>query len=139
MSKINFQFLLFSEKLKIESKIAQNQFSFYFFEIIENWTKMKWMFSYTYARNKGTKRTFYIQSLKRIFEQLKISKTWLLSILLEKQLSFQKNAVGFLIRFHSIKKYCLHFHFQRLHIWLQEQIIFNEKSSKIRTWYIAWI
>ena len=30
--------------------------------------------------DQGTKQTFYIQSLKRIFEKLKISKTWLLSI-----------------------------------------------------------
>ena len=30
--------------------------------------------------DQGTKRTFYIQFLKRIFEKLKISKTWLLSI-----------------------------------------------------------
>ena len=30
--------------------------------------------------DQDTKQTFYIQSLKRIFQKLKISKTWLLSV-----------------------------------------------------------
>ena len=46
--KINFQLFSLSEKLKIEWKIAQNQFSFFW--NFENWTKMKWTFSYTYEK-----------------------------------------------------------------------------------------
>ena len=58
-------------------------------------------------------------SIKSKFN-FQFSVFFLLQILLKKQLSFWTNVVGFLIRFHSVEGYCLHFYFQRLHIWLQE-------------------
>ena len=64
--KINFQFFSLSEKLKIELKIAQNQFSFFW----NYWklNKMKLMFSYTDVKAKKFE-TFY-QNLCKVFETL---------------------------------------------------------------------
>ena len=66
--KINFQFLSLSEKLKIELKIAQNQFSFF-----SHYWKMKWTFSYT-DENRFKKSFFCFSFFNSIikFEKWKI-------------------------------------------------------------------